>query len=210
MSEETESAILFSQHTLARALAVRLEGLNWRIRTGAAAPGSPVVVTEDDHGILPLHDITVPRATRLILVGGLNCLGQLARAVLRPNTSAVNADLPFGVLVRQVSELLRASCVPHGLTQQLQAGLSQRQAEAERFCQLTDREAAVLADLACGLSAADIARRRPVSLATARSQIAAILRKLQVPSQTAAVALAYRSCADHRVTAALRSHQNYG
>ena len=52
---------------------------------------------------------------------------------------------------------------------------------------------------------------RPVGLSTVRSQIAAVLRKLGVSSQVAAVALTYRSCGDRRVTEPLaRFHQNYG
>ena len=44
-----------------------------------------------------------------------------------------------------------------------------------------------------GLSAAEIAEQRVVSLATVRSQIRAILQKLDVTSQLAAVAMAHRA-----------------
>ena len=43
------------------------------------------------------------------------------------------------------------------------------------------------------MSAAEIAEQRVVSLATVRSQIRAILRKLEVTSQLAAVAMAHRA-----------------
>jgi DNA-binding NarL/FixJ family response regulator len=61
------------------------------------------------------------------------------------------------------------------------------------FERLTPREQRVLAALAEGLSADEIARIHYVSLATVRSQVRAILRKLGVRSQLAAVALVNRS-----------------
>jgi DNA-binding NarL/FixJ family response regulator len=71
-----------------------------------------------------------------------------------------------------------------------------RQAEGVRlapFRRLTPRESAVLAMLMDGKSAAEIAQVRVVSLATVRSQIRAILQKLDVTSQIAAVAMAHRA-----------------
>ncbi|WP_420451496.1 response regulator [Ilumatobacter sp.] len=58
------------------------------------------------------------------------------------------------------------------------------------FDELTGREALVLAALVDGLSAEEIARERYVALTTVRSQIRAVLRKLEVRSQLAAVAVA--------------------
>ncbi len=58
------------------------------------------------------------------------------------------------------------------------------------FKQLTQREALVLAALADGLSADEIAREHFVALTTIRSQIRSVLQKLGVRSQLAAVALA--------------------
>jgi len=68
-----------------------------------------------------------------------------------------------------------------------------RAAQLSRFHQLSVRESEVLEELMAGKSAADIATESYVSIATIRSQIKAILRKLEVNSQLAAVALAYRS-----------------
>ena len=66
-----------------------------------------------------------------------------------------------------------------------------RKLRAEQtFKQLTQREALVLASLADGLSADEIAREHFVALTTVRSQIRAVLQKLGVRSQLAAVALA--------------------
>lgn len=59
-----------------------------------------------------------------------------------------------------------------------------------RFDQLTPREALVLAALADGLTADEIAQQHYVALTTVRSQIRAVLQKLDVRSQLAAVAIA--------------------
>jgi DNA-binding NarL/FixJ family response regulator len=61
------------------------------------------------------------------------------------------------------------------------------------FEQLTPRERVVLGCLAEGLSADEIATTRHVSLATVRSQVRAILQKLGVRSQLAAVAMVNRA-----------------
>jgi DNA-binding NarL/FixJ family response regulator len=61
------------------------------------------------------------------------------------------------------------------------------------FERLTPRERSVLACLADGLSADEIAAEHVVSLATVRSQVRSILQKLGVRSQLAAVALLNRS-----------------
>lgn len=59
-----------------------------------------------------------------------------------------------------------------------------------RFDELTSREAHVLSALADGLGADEIAEQHFVALSTVRSQIRAVLQKLGVNSQLAAVAIA--------------------
>lgn len=66
-------------------------------------------------------------------------------------------------------------------------GSARAQAWVER---LTQREAVVLAALLDGLTAEEIAERQFVALTTVRSQIRAVLGKLDVRSQVAAVAFA--------------------
>lgn len=61
------------------------------------------------------------------------------------------------------------------------------------FERLTRREGQILGELMRGASASDIAATAYLSIATVRSHIQQILRKLDVRSQTSAVALAYRS-----------------
>lgn len=75
----------------------------------------------------------------------------------------------------------------------LSAARARRRADGERlapFDSLSPREQAVLARLVAGDSAETIAEGAFVSVATVRTQIRAILQKLRVKSQLAAVALA--------------------
>jgi len=69
------------------------------------------------------------------------------------------------------------------------------------FDRLTKREALVLGELIAGLSAEEIAEVHFVALTTVRSQIRAVLQKLGVRSQLAAVALAgaHRDLLPHQV-----------
>ncbi len=80
-------------------------------------------------------------------------------------------------------ELLRQARLHH----------SQMRDAHARLDSLSRREAEVLSALIRGLTAAEIAREAVVSEATVRTQIKAILRKLDVSSQLAAVALALRA-----------------
>lgn len=82
--------------------------------------------------------------------------------------------------------------------------LERRREELARaiFAELTQREALVLAALTDGLTAEEIAREHVVALCTVRSQIRAVLQKLDVRSQLAAVAVAgaHRHLLPHRGT----------
>jgi DNA-binding NarL/FixJ family response regulator len=79
------------------------------------------------------------------------------------------------------------------MLQQLHRDRAERQARLAPFERLTRREAAVLGHMMEGDSAEHIATACYVSLPTVRSQIRAILTKLGVNSQLAAVAMAYRA-----------------
>lgn len=67
-----------------------------------------------------------------------------------------------------------------------------RSAELAPLMSLSRREAAILRSLMSGASPAEIARIDYVSVATVRSQVKSILRKLGVSSQLEAVAMAHR------------------
>jgi DNA-binding NarL/FixJ family response regulator len=73
------------------------------------------------------------------------------------------------------------------------AGQGRTAREPELLTRLSRREAAVLKMLMNGSTVNEIARRDIVSVATVRTQVKAILTKLEVGSQLAAVAIAYRA-----------------
>ena len=174
-----------------------------------------MVLVEDDQGELPDLSAMAGRwarvnGGRVVAVAGRAALPAIVR-IVAAGATAVNAELPFRRLVAAVHHALRGPLPPAGQRARLLAELRVRAEEMGRFAALTARECAVLADVAAGQSAEFIARSRPVGLATVRSQIASVLRKLDVSSQLAAVALTYRSCVDRRVLDRLDGfHQNYG
>jgi DNA-binding NarL/FixJ family response regulator len=212
--------VLYRGHALAEALASGLRPRGWRSRV-AEAGSSPdensqlVILGENDQGELPDAAVRVAAGLartghQLIVVAGSAALADVVR-VVTAGATAVNADQPFRWLLAAVHEALRAGPVTPLQHERQLADLRARAEEARRFHALTARECSVLAAIAAGLSAESIAAMRPVGLSTVRSQIAAVLRKLGVSSQVAAVALTYRSCDDRRVTEPLaRFHQNYG
>jgi two-component system nitrate/nitrite response regulator NarL len=76
---------------------------------------------------------------------------------------------------------------------------------------LTNREWEIVEMLGEGATTQRIAEQLVLSPVTVYSHVKSLLRKLGVRSQSAAIALTYRSCADRRVTERLaRFHQNYG
>jgi len=79
--------------------------------------------------------------------------------------------------------------------------------EAPLIVQLTDRERQVLASLANGLTAGEVARRHGVSVGTVRSQIKAVLRKLDVHSQVAAIALLHRQMGGNGAAGPASDHE---
>jgi two-component system nitrate/nitrite response regulator NarL len=102
---------------------------------------------------------------------------------------------PFDELLRlliDTADSLAASSVSAEATRVAPPGVSPigRRRAALLFDRLSPRERDVLASLMSGESARAIANRRVVSLATVRTQISALLNKLEVNSQLAAVALA--------------------
>jgi len=213
--------VLYQGDALPEALASGLRPRGWVPQVAEAAGnnpdenGRPVILGENDLGELPDSAVGIAahlarNGHRLIVVAGSAALADVVRAVAAGAT-AVNADQPFRRLLAAVHEVLQSGPARPLQHERLLAHLRARAEEARRFNALTARECAVLAAMAAGHSAESIAAMRPVGLSTVRSQIAAVLRKLGVGSQVAAVALTYRSCGDRRVTEPLaRFHQNYG
>jgi DNA-binding NarL/FixJ family response regulator len=114
-------------------------------------------------------------------------------------SALIDGSEPLDQLLRTINRLLRRGSLQ-------QAARSSSQSEAltgptrrpqdgplPRFANLTERERIVLAELTEGHCAEEIAQAAFVSISTVRSQIKAILQKLGVSSQLAAVALARRA-----------------
>jgi two-component system nitrate/nitrite response regulator NarL len=125
--------------------------------------------------------------------------GKRPSAWLRAGSSAVvGEDEPIDQLFQTISRLL-------GINPPLNAARGpvvsksepteprRRVPRLELFAKLTERERVVLSELMEGHSAEDIAKAAFVSISTVRSQIKAILQKLGVNSQLAAVAMARRA-----------------
>ena len=135
---------------------------------------------------------------QVMMVTGVTDRVRLAECLEAGATGLINKSTPFDQLVEAVREVAElGTLIPaeqrHELMNELR---KQRQADRERlepFERLTAREQYVLAGLMEGKSAEVIADESFVSLATVRSQIRAILLKLDVNSQLAAVALAQRN-----------------
>lgn len=141
--------------------------------------------------IAPLEEL----GAQVVMVTGVTDRVRLAECLEAGASGLINKSTPFDQLVmavREVAEL--GTLVPQQQRQELLAELRrQRAADQERlrpFERLTSRERQVLAGLVDGKSAERIAEEAFVSVATVRSQIRAILIKLNVNSQLAAAAMA--------------------
>lgn len=144
---------------------------------------------------LPLIGPLRESGALVIVVTGVTDRVRLAECVEAGAAGLLSKASPFDVLaeaVREVAEL-GTLLTPHRRTDllaELRAQRTERRRTLEPFTRLTPREQAVLRDLMEGRSAEVIARSSYVSLATVRSQIRAVLQKLAVNSQLAAVAKA--------------------
>jgi two-component system, NarL family, nitrate/nitrite response regulator NarL len=125
--------------------------------------------------------------------------GDRPSAWLRAGSSAVvGEDEPFDQLFQTITQLLQIS-TPRSVPRPPVASTAEapearrRRARLELFARLTEREKVVLSELMEGHGAEDIAKAAFVSISTVRSQIKAILLKLGVNSQLAAVAMARRA-----------------
>ena len=132
---------------------------------------------------------------RVVIMSGDTSRSRLGACVEAGASGVVGKASKFEHLVDTVQRAAQGAALlgedeRHGLLADHRAS---RRAESQRlapFARLTPREQAVLAGLLAGESAETIADRSYVSLATVRSHIRAILLKLGVNSQLAAVAMA--------------------
>jgi DNA-binding NarL/FixJ family response regulator len=131
---------------------------------------------------------------RVIVLSATDDDARIGRALHAGALTCVSKTAALPVLVTAIRRATQGLEVMHPeqrryyvakyLQQQEQA-----QAVERRLARLTDRERAVLAQLARGRRAQSIAEEFRVSLATTRTQIRAVLQKLEVNGQLEAVAL---------------------
>jgi two-component system, NarL family, nitrate/nitrite response regulator NarL len=122
--------------------------------------------------------------------------GQWARAVMTGARKVLSKSSPLAEVVSTVRRLTAGEPVMANEERQalLDAWVARRAGNEEvweRFDLLTLREAEVLGLMMQGRSAREIARQKDIAEGTVRSHVKAILAKLQVSSQLAAVGLAY-------------------
>jgi len=114
-------------------------------------------------------------------------------------SALIDGSEPLDQLFRTINRLLRNGVTPHAIRRPPPSLTLAYGADAslnpvlQPFTVLTEREQVVLAELMEGHCADAIANAAFVSISTVRSQIKAILQKLGVNSQLAAVALARRA-----------------
>lgn len=181
--------------TLGAALSAALQQRGWVpvLISWSELPGRTrtptVVLVEDDEGLHAAPPtIKVPRC---VCVGTVRSLGQLIRLADQGST-VIDQASPFLVLVHAVDEALRTLDGPAPHTD---AGprLRDRLREHTSLGRLTAPERATLHALMDGRTAAEIADDTQRSLHTVRSHIKAVLAKLGVTSQLAAVSMAHRA-----------------
>lgn len=203
--------IVEDHHLLAQSLqfGLREEGLQAHISAMAdpesviaEAQGVDIVLLDLDLGSLGSGtDLVQPLCQRagceVVILSGTRRRLDIAEAIERGAVGYVTKSESFDDLLEAISDLASlGNLLSHGQREQLLGELQSMRAEQrrrlERFEQMTDSEQRVLASLMEGASAQEIASERVVSLATVRTQIRSVLRKLDVNSQLAAVALARR------------------
>jgi len=213
--------VLADRAALPAAIAAALTVIGWpavrllardALEHAAQRPGRArrLVIVADQEGRLPDPRPALAGRMRplVVAVGSRTALPGLAHAVERFGAAtALDADQPFARLVAALdAALLRQATTLD--TARLALALRARDAEARRFAELTSREQDVLGHMVQGRVAAEIAATGHVSLATVRSHIRAVLAKLGVSSQVAAVALTQRACREPQVMTAMRQvHQ---
>ena len=205
--------VLVDDHgLLARGLALALEAEGLATETitdpaeavdaASAAPGCLALLDlqfagSDLSGVALIEPLRAGGATVLVLTG-VDDDAVLGGCLERGAVGVLRKSVPFDVLLDAVRRALAGDTVNSVREREdlLQASRARRLEEQRRrapFERLSPRERDVLDHLTHGRAADGIAAATFVSVATIRTQIQAILRKLEVSSQLAAVALARES-----------------
>lgn len=131
---------------------------------------------------------------RVIVLSATTDDARIGRALDAGALACVSKTAALPVLITAIRRATQGLPVMHPERRQYYVmKYAQAQAQAQvverRLARLTDRERAVLEQLARGRRAQSIAEEFRVSLATTRTQIRAVLQKLEVNGQLEAVAL---------------------
>ena len=191
------------------AMALRQKGLEVHAAAGPSPAAvvdlagklAPVLVLLDlDLGAtlgsgLDLIGPLVDTGARVVMVTGVDDRARLGACLEAGAIGVVSKATEFSVLIDTVHRAIDGVPLMRAEERQalLDAARDRRRADRHRlapFDALSPREQAVLVHLLAGESAETIAEKSYVSLATVRSHIRAVLLKLGVNSQLAAVALA--------------------
>lgn len=145
-------------------------------------------------GVELIPGLTALEAPVVMLTGSTDRL-TFAECVEAGARGLLNKDASFDELLGAIETVgtegtLITEATRHDLLAELRRTRSEDRERRRPYERLTPRERQVLARLADGMSATEIASVSFVSVATVRSQIRAILVKLGVTSQLAAVAMA--------------------
>jgi DNA-binding NarL/FixJ family response regulator len=163
-------------------------------RTHASLAVVDIDLGEGRNGVDLIEPLTA-RGVRVLVLSGLRDAATLGRS-LRAGAVAMLAKTESPAAIGRAIEDALAGRLAMRSTQRdwlLERADTVERRQTQRlapFNELTPGEAGVLEALTDGLNAAEIAQARAVSLTTVRTHIRSILRKLDVNSQLAAVALA--------------------
>lgn len=152
---------------------------------------------EHGTGLDLLPELVAPGRYVVVLTGETDPV-VLGTSFDRGATAVLDKAIPFPDLVNELREVVGGGTMAaerkrREIQREKRRLDAARARRLEPFAELSPREAAVLAMLMEGRQAADIAEASFVSLATVRTQIRAVLTKLGVTSQLAAVSMAVRA-----------------
>ncbi len=157
------------------------------------------------HGVRGLDMVAALRTAglRVVILSATEDEVEVARAFEAGAEGYVSKRASFAFLVGALSraaagEAIQPPLERDRLMQQLRAHRHRTRARGEMLDALTRREREVLAGLCAGRNAQQLADEAVVALSTIRTHIQAVLRKLDVGSQVAAIAVARESGWDLR------------
>jgi two-component system nitrate/nitrite response regulator NarL len=157
--------------------------------------GSDLAVDGDRAGLVA--PLALAGLAVVVVAGRADDPVRMGMCLLQGATTIVKRTISLERFLAVVRDVARGSFVSQPEEDTLLRSLGEREFAARRELllrleRLTSSEREILGDLMRGRTAADIAAARFVSQATVRTQIKAVLQKLEVSSQLAAVALAHR------------------